>query len=125
MNISRNFVVIGSVYLIVGLTIGLYMGASGDHSLAISHAHINLLGFTLMLIFGMVYKLFPDMAGNAMAKAHFWLHQIGAFVVNLLVFLLFNGNLTEEAMMPVAPIAEVLVLLGAVIFAINAYRNAR
>jgi len=52
MNIARNFIVIGSIYLIVGITLGMYMGGAGDHTLAPLHAHINLLGFTLMTVFG-------------------------------------------------------------------------
>ena len=49
MNLSRNFLVLASLFLIVGITIGSYMGGSGDHTLAVSHAHINLLGFTLSI----------------------------------------------------------------------------
>ena len=42
---------IAVVYLLVGVSLGIYMGASGDHSLHPVHAHINLLGWaTLTLI---------------------------------------------------------------------------
>ena len=61
MNISRGFLVIGSLYLLVGIVFGMYMGGTGDHSLAPLHAHINLLGFALMMIFGLVYRQFPEM----------------------------------------------------------------
>ena len=53
MNVSRNFLIVGSAFLIVGLVIGMYMGGSGDHSLAASHAHINLLGFVLSVLFAL------------------------------------------------------------------------
>ena len=46
MDISRGFLVMGACYLLVGVLFGMYMGGSGDHSLAPVHAHINLLGFT-------------------------------------------------------------------------------
>ena len=61
MKISRNFIVIGSLYLIVGIGFGMYMGGSGDHTLAPLHAHINLLGFTLMTVFGLIYRVIPVM----------------------------------------------------------------
>lgn len=124
MNISRNFLVIGSAYLLLGILLGMYMGGSGDHKMAPVHAHINLLGFTLMAVFACVYKLFPAMAGGRLATIHFWLHQIGALILIVMLFLLFSGKITEAGMAPLAPIAEVLVLIGGVTFAYNAFRNA-
>ncbi len=59
MNISRNFILAGVAYLLVGISFGIYMGSSGDHSYAPLHAHINLLGFTLMTVFGVLYRVFP------------------------------------------------------------------
>ena len=91
MNISRGFLVIGSLYLLVGIVFGMYMGGTGDHSLAPLHAHINLLGFALMMIFGLVYRQFPEMTKPILAKLHFWLHQIGSIIllIKILVILLF------------------------------------
>jgi len=125
MSVSRNFLVIGSFYLIIGIVIGMYMGASGNHEMAPAHAHINLLGFTLMTVFGLVYRVFPAMDGSGLARTHFWLHQVGAFFVLLMLFLLFTGRITEAAMFPIAPIAELLVLLGVVTFAWNVFQNVK
>jgi hypothetical protein len=72
MNIPRSFMVIGSLYLLLGIGFGIWMGASGDHSLSPLHAHINLLGFVLMTVFGLVYRQFPSMAASGLATAHFW-----------------------------------------------------
>ncbi len=57
MNISHGFLVTGALYLLVGLAFGIHMGASGDHTRSPVHAHINLLGFTLMTLFGLAYRL--------------------------------------------------------------------
>jgi len=124
MQISRNFLVIGALYLVLGVLLGMYMGGSGDHTLAPVHAHINLLGFTLMTAFGLSYRLLPALAGSGLAKAHFWLHQIGALVLLAMLAMLFTGRLTEAGMVPLAPIAEVMVLLGAIAFAVNLWRHA-
>ena len=67
MNISRGFLTAGSVYLLVGIFIGIYMGGTQDHSLAPAHAHINLLGFAFMTIFGILYRIIPAMADNNLA----------------------------------------------------------
>jgi hypothetical protein len=124
MKISRNFLVIGSLYLLTGILFGIYMGGTGDHSMAPLHAHINLLGFTLMTVFGIIYRLIPAMADTIFARAHFWLHQIGALVLLVMLWLLFSGKITEAGMVPAAPIAELLVLLGVGAFAINLWKHA-
>ena len=124
MNVSRYFLLIGSLYLLIGIGIGMYMGAAQDHRLVPAHAHINLLGFTLMAVFGLAYRVFPALDGTALARAHFWLHRVGALVLLVMLFLLFSENITEASMAPLAPIAELLILLGTATFVWNVLRNA-
>jgi hypothetical protein len=71
MNVSRNFLLLGVVFLIVGLILGMYMGGSGDHSLAASHAHINLVGFVLSVVFALTYQVYPAMADSMLPTIHF------------------------------------------------------
>lgn len=123
MNVARNFILVGSAYLILGVILGMYMGGSGDHSLSILHAHINLLGFTLMAVFGVVYKVFPAMAVSGLARLHFWAHTVGSLVLLALLYLLLTGSIGEAAMMPLAPLSELLVLIGVVLFGYNAWKN--
>lgn len=125
MNISRNFLVIGAVYLLVGILLGMYMGGSGDHLLAPVHAHINLLGFTLMTLFAICYKVFPALASGKMATAHFWLHQAGTLVLLISLFLMMSGTLPEATVGPIMPFAEGAVFLGILTFAVNAFRNVK
>jgi len=116
---------LGSAFLILGIVIGMYMGGSGDHSLALSHAHINLLGFVLSAVFALTYKAYPAMTTGRLAGIHFWLHLVGAAVVNLLLFLMLLQVITEAAMVPLAPISEFLVLLGVLAFGWNLMQNAK
>jgi hypothetical protein len=125
MNISRNFLVLGTSFLLIGLLIGMYMGGSGDHSLAASHAHINLIGFVLSSIFALTYRAFPAMTDGRLPIIHFWTHAIGAIGLNVLLFLLLSGKITEAAMAPWAPITEVLITIGVLIFAWNVIKNAK
>ena len=124
MNISRNFMMIAVLYLLTGMVMGMYMGGSGDHVLAPVHAHINLLGFTLMTLFAIVYKLFPAMAASGLARAHFWLHQIGAFLLLVALFLMIGGFVAEAAIGPFMPDFEGAVLLATICLAVNVYKNA-
>lgn len=124
MNISRNFMLVAVLYLLVGIGIGMHMGASGDFALAPAHAHINLLGFVLMTLFGIVYRVIPAMADNMLAKLHFWAHQAGALVLLVMLLMLLSGRISEAAMFPVAPLAEVVIWLGVACFGLNVFRNA-
>lgn len=124
MNFSRNYMIIGSLYLLIGIFLGMYMGGKQDFTLAPVHAHINLLGFTLMTLFGVAYRVMPQLAGNGLAKAHFWLHQIGGLVLLVGLFLMMSGNMSEGTAAMVLPVAEIVVFLGMAAWAINVYRNA-
>lgn len=125
MNVSRNFMLVGAAYLLLGILIGMYMGGSGDHTLVPLHAHINLLGFTLMTVFGILFRLIPAMGANMLATLQFWLHQIGAAVLLILLFLLLTGRMAEASMAPWAPISELLVLLSVLVYGWNLIRNGR
>lgn len=114
---------VGIVFLIVGIPIGIYMSAAGNYDLAPLHAHLNLLGFVLMTLFGIVYKTFPEMAASTLSVVHFWLHAIGAVILLIMLYLLLSGKITEAGMVPVAPIAEFAILLGILCFGFNLLRN--
>lgn len=124
MNISRGFLVMGAVYLVVGIVLGSYMGGSGDHSLAPVHAHINLLGFTLMTVFGIGYRFVPALADGALPKAHFWLHQVGALGLLVGLFLMMSGRVDEASIGPIFPVMEGAILLGAVLWLVGMVRRA-
>lgn len=124
MSISRNFLLMGTVYLVVGVTLGMYMGGSGDHSLSPVHAHINLLGFTLMTIFGLAYRVIPGMADGLLPKLHFWLHQVGAFVLLLGLYLMMSGSVAPETIGPIFPFAEGAVMLGILCWLANLVKRA-
>jgi cbb3-type cytochrome oxidase subunit 1 len=125
MNVSRGFLVTAPFYMIVGVLIGMYMAASNDHDLLPAHAHINLLGFVLMMLFGLAYHQFPAAGATMLARAHFWLHQVGSLVLLVMLFLLFTDRISEAAMVPLAPLAQVAILLGLICFAVNMIRHAR
>jgi hypothetical protein len=116
MNISRGFLVTGAAYLIVGILFGAYMGASEDHTLAPVHAHINLLGFTLMTLFGLAYRLIPGLSDGLLPKLHFWLHQIGALCLLVGLGLMMSGQVAPEVIGPFFPIFEGAILVGALIW---------
>ncbi len=43
-----------------GMALGLYMGIAEDHTLAPSHAHLNLLGWVTMMLYGLYHRGAPQ-----------------------------------------------------------------
>src|SRR6516164_4873841 len=68
---------ISAVYMVIGLSLGLVMGISGNFSLTSVHAHVALLGWATMAITGIVYVVIPDCARSRLATVHFWGHNVG------------------------------------------------
>ncbi len=128
MNISRNFLLMGIVYLLIGMLIGMYMGGSENHELTGAHAHINLVGFALMTIFALVYRVFPEMGNSGLARPHFWLHQAGTLILTTMLVLVLSGTVTDEQLGAggiLFPISETLLVIGTLLFGWNALQNAK
>jgi cbb3-type cytochrome oxidase subunit 1 len=93
-NIDRLFVLTGLIFLLVGMALGLKMSASMDFSLHGLHAHLNLLGFVLMTLFGLCYRAWPKMQEGKLATVHYLLHTVSVGVaLTMLYFLLTSPEL--------------------------------
>ena len=78
-----KFLFLAAFCLTGGVRLGIFMGTSEHFSLAPVHAHINLIGWASLALFGIVYKLYPEMARPA-GRPHFilaapsaWLFPLG------------------------------------------------
>lgn len=122
--LSRRWFLCAVSYFVVGISLGVYMGASQDHTLYPVHAHINLLGWVSMGLTGMLYRVFPAAGQSALAVWHFWLFQAGVPVLMAAVTGIYLGH---KQLGPVAGIASVIVLISALLFwrAIFSARNSK
>ena len=66
-NYALDYVVIGAIWLLIGMLLGIVMGAKEDYQLVAVDAHINLIGFACHSIFGMVYKQWPMLNASKVA----------------------------------------------------------
>ena len=108
--IDRAFVVIGLAWLILGMLLGLHMGASGDNTFLDVHVAMLMGGFVLLTTYGILYRLWPAMKESALAKAQFWVASIGALgIVAGTVQMVLGGGLVTVAA------ASVLAIVGAVL----------
>jgi hypothetical protein len=59
------------VYFIMGVSLGIYMGASGDHLLVPVHAHFNLVGWASLALVGLIYHQFPTAGSSRLFEVPF------------------------------------------------------
>jgi hypothetical protein len=111
-----------AVYFLCGIALGLHMAKSGDHSMFPVHAHINLLGWVSMALFGLIYRQFPAMAESKLAAAHFWIYNLALPVNMVTLYLYLGGNANIE---PVLGIASMVGGFAILLFVINVLKNAR
>lgn len=113
---------IAIVYLIVGITLGIAMGATQQFTMRPVHAHLNLVGWATGALAGLLYLFFPQAAASRLGKAHFVLHQVGVPVMMGSLALLLNGN---TAVVPALIAGELLTAAGVLAFAANLFVNVK
>lgn len=118
---AKTFLKIAAIYVSLGVLLGMLMGIIQDFRLASVHAHLNLLGWVSMAIFGLIYHFYPHAAETRLAKLHFWLHNIGLpLMQGGLAIELISGN---SAMLPLVIVSSLLVVIGVILFTINLFRQ--
>jgi len=116
-DMARLFIFTGILFIVAGMAFGLYMGHSQDYTFRPVHAHLNLLGFTLMFLFGLAYQVWPRMQDGLLSKIHYFLHTVSVIVSMLAVYLILKDpEANGAALGPVADGAAALALVGVLIF---------
>ncbi len=118
-NISGKFIKVAVIFALVGMALGIKMAISGEHDQVQAHAHINLVGWVTMMLYGLFYKSHNDAAQSKLAVVQFWLSTLGAIVINIGVYLLYTGFPEAE---PVAALGSMAVILGMAVFAVVAFK---
>ncbi len=111
---------IAVIYFVIAVALGVFMGASHDHSLFSLHAHLNLLGWVSMVLFGLIGKAYPVLNGNWLAKLHFWIYNASLPVMAFALYGVLKGN---AAMEPVLGMVSATTALAIVLFAANVLFN--
>ena len=111
--LSQRWFLLAISYFVIGVAVGVYMGASGDHSQYPAHAHINLLGWASMALTGLLYRMFPSAAETRVAAWHFWMYNLALPVMLLAVVAIYLGKPQAE---PVAGISAVIVFVSVLLF---------
>lgn len=119
--IANRLVRCAVLYAMVGISLGVVMGATGDFTNKGVHVHANLVGWVSMALMAMVYRAYPGMAASRLAQGQFWLHNVGLPIMLVCLYGLLHGLPWGEKFIG---IGSTLVALAFVCFAINVWRNA-
>ncbi|HEX7726065.1 MAG TPA: hypothetical protein VF410_05890 [Rhizomicrobium sp.] len=120
--VSAAFFAVGIVCVLGGMALGMNMGATHDMTLAQAHAHLNLVGWVTMALYGAFYALERETIAMRLAWLNFIVSTIGILVmIPGLVLFLNSGN--DPKWVPMMSAGEGIVALGAAIFAISVFRE--
>ncbi len=77
-NYTRNYILVGLVWLVGGTIFGAWLGASGNFVYSNSHDHANLLGFVTSVLFGLLHWACPALGQSRIALPQLVIHEAGA-----------------------------------------------
>lgn len=118
---GKLFLKISVLYFAAGVLLGFAMGILHDFRFTSVHAHINLLGWISMALFGLIYHFYPKAALTKLARTHFWLHNIGLPVMMAAISVQICTGYT--ALLPAAIIGSFLIVIGVLLFAVNLFKQ--
>jgi hypothetical protein len=99
--------------VVAGMIWGIIMAISEDHSAMLAHAHLNLLGWVSLFLFGLFYHLHPaiDRSRTAMIQVAIWI--VGTIILTIGVGLVHTGHQSGDS---IAAIGSLIVLAGMLLF---------
>lgn len=124
MGFDRKYLAWALAYVVAGMCLGIFMGASHDHNHRVTHAHVLLVGFVVSMIYGVIHKLWLTQPAPGLSATQFWVHQLGAFLMSVGLFLLYGGHVDAEKIDGVLAVSSIVVLLGAVLMLVLVVKSA-
>ena len=123
---AKVFIRASLIWFVLGITMGLAMAIHPPWIIyRPAHAHMNLVGFVVMMIFGVGYQMLPRFFGHPilsrrLAFAHIWLANIG--LAALVAGFFATPHLGSRAA-PITASGGALWALGAYGFVYNMWRT--
>src|ERR1700761_9775274 len=92
--------------VVAGMIWGIVMGITEDHSTMPAHAHLNLLGWVSLFLFGIYYHLHPAIDSSRLAVVQVWIWIVGTIILTIGVALVHSGRAIGD---PIAAISSLIV----------------
>ena len=121
--VSAAFFMTGALFLLIGMCWGMAMATSENFTLAPAHAHLNLLGWVTMSIYGGFYALTRETMSPRLAWINYGCATVGvAIMIPTLAVFLTTGN---QALGPVIGLGGLLNIIALLTFSLSALRELR
>jgi hypothetical protein len=99
--------------VLAGMIWGLQMAITDDHSAFPAHAHLNLLGFVALFLFGIFYRLNPTVEANRLAIPQVLIWIVSTVVMAIGVGLVHTGHPAGD---PIAGVGSFAIFVDAILF---------
>ena len=110
------------LFVLAGMVWGLQMAISDDHSAFPAHAHLNLLGWVSLFLFGIYYRLNPALDASRAAIIQVGIWCIGTVIMVIGVGLVHTGHQSGD---PIAAVGAIMVFVGMAHFAWLVFQRER
>jgi hypothetical protein len=104
----------GILFLLAGMVWGIQMAMSNNHVELPAHAHLKLLGFVALYLFGFYYRLNPAVEAHRLAAVQVWV-WIGATIITVIGVGLVYANMNGGD--AIAGTGSLLAFADAILFA--------
>ena len=117
--VSLWFFAVAPIYVLVGMGFGIWMGAAQNFALAPAHAHLNLIGWVTMALYGTFYAVARE-APAKLAWTTFWLNNVAVvFMFPSLAMVISYGE-ASSFLLPLI-VSEFLAFGAMACFAISVW----
>ncbi len=125
-NIDRIFILTGALFAVLGMCIGLWMVAVNSFVYSKIHAHVNLLGWVALAIYGIVYRIYPAMKDSSLALTHLVCSVAGVIFMNLGWWMFLQNILVgTKTLVVIFRGGSALGILGVVLFLVIFWLNGK
>ncbi len=108
--------------VVAGMIWGIVMAVSNDHSTFPAHAHLNLLGWVSLFLFGIYYHLHPAIDRHRLAFVQVWVWIAATIILTIGVALINSGHTEGD---PIAAVGSLVILADVLLFGWLVYRQER
>jgi len=108
------------LFAIAGIIWGLVMAISENHAAMPAHAHLNLLGWVSLFLFGIFYQLHPSIDRSRVASIQVWIWIAATAVMAVGVGMVTTGHMAGD---PIAALGSFAALADMLLFAWIVFRR--
>lgn len=119
-NIDSKLILVGFIYFLLAMIQGQFMAITADYRYFPMHAHMGLVGGVLMILYGLIYRAYPETQQDALVKFHFWLANIGSPIFFAGIGISITGGTRY-----VGHTGSIIVIVALIVFALIFFRTHR